>query len=162
MQALHACSWQLHDGQIWRMRQDWLAHHEQMGVEGIHVYVANLDAERARDTFGRGRPGTLHVTLARRHDVSMLEFFQADEGLPTHYYSQVRGCPHAWRICRIFAHNAHMAGKGPQDCTGACIDPGTCSRRCCISAPAGSWPGNKTSSSWALCAGASTTVQALQ
>lgn len=39
--------------------QDWLAHHEQIGVEGIHLYVANVDSETQREMFRRGRPGHL-------------------------------------------------------------------------------------------------------
>ena len=69
--------------------QDWLVHHLEMGVEGIHMYVANLDAERAHDVWGRGHPGELKLTLARRHGVTMLEYFQAEDKLPSHYFSQV-------------------------------------------------------------------------
>jgi hypothetical protein len=50
--------------------QDWLAHHQQLGVQGIHLYVANVDSETQREMFMRGHPGHLkrvrgcHLLLA--------------------------------------------------------------------------------------------------
>ena len=42
------------------LRQDWLAYHEAMGVEGFHLYIARTDS-RHKEMFGRGRAGPPRV-----------------------------------------------------------------------------------------------------
>lgn len=43
--------------------QDWVAYHELMGVEGIHIYVAHVEGSKHKDIFGRGRAGHARVRV---------------------------------------------------------------------------------------------------
>ena len=40
---------------------DWVSYHELMGVEGIHIYVAHVDAKH-KEMFERGRAGHSRVS----------------------------------------------------------------------------------------------------